>query len=151
MEMLLLLRFAEKLLALLGGILCIYLGYRLFIKGISGQASLRVAHDRLNAQLLNAAPGIFFALFGMSVLGLSVWRQTDLFIAEPVRDADQNVSYKPLPETTAEVEAIRKLFKDPSSKLGRQVQPEEFNSVIEGLKQGKYRILHVATHGYFIE
>jgi hypothetical protein len=44
------------------------LGYLLFVKGLSGEASLIVEYDKAKIQLFNALPGIFFALFGGGIL-----------------------------------------------------------------------------------
>ena len=46
----------------------IYLGYKLFILGVSGEASIVVDAKNLNGQLMNAAPGLFFALGGIVAL-----------------------------------------------------------------------------------
>ncbi len=46
----------------------IYFGYRLFILGVTGEASLSVNTKTLSGQLLNAAPGLFFAIGGLVAL-----------------------------------------------------------------------------------
>lgn len=46
----------------------IYLGYRLFILGVTGKASLSVSSQTVSGQLLNAAPGLFFAVGGLVAL-----------------------------------------------------------------------------------
>jgi hypothetical protein len=57
-----------------GAILSLYLGYRLFILGVTGQASLSVNSASVSGQLLNAAPGLFFAVGGIVVLVFVVWK-----------------------------------------------------------------------------
>jgi hypothetical protein len=57
---------------LVGGI-AIYLGYRLFILGVTGKASLSIEHGSTKGQLLNAAPGLFFALGGLAVVAWAIW------------------------------------------------------------------------------
>jgi hypothetical protein len=52
--------------------IAIYLGYNLFILGVTGQASLSVESKSVGAQLINAAPGLFFALGGLTALVFSV-------------------------------------------------------------------------------
>src|SRR5208283_365675 len=64
------LHYLFKSIPLLIGGMSIYLGYRLFILGVTGQASLSVTGKGVGFQLLNAAPGLFFALGGMAL----VWR-----------------------------------------------------------------------------
>ena len=46
----------------------IYLGYRLFILGVTGQASLSVRTATIEGQLLNATPGFLLASGGLLVL-----------------------------------------------------------------------------------
>lgn len=69
---------------LLGGLLC-WLGYKLFEIGVSGKASLIAERGKLKFQLINASPGIFFALFG-SLLIFSGITQTTRF--EEIRSQD---------------------------------------------------------------
>ncbi len=144
------LRFVEKLLALAGGILCVYLGYRLFIKGVSGEASLKVEHDKSKLQLLNSAPGIFFALFGMVLLGLVVWRQTNVFVLEPVSANVEIDQLTPLPSTESELDAIRQAYEKVGHVAGPQLSIEKANSLMNKVKKGEYRIIHIASHGYFV-
>jgi len=73
-----LLRSVEIIIALLiGGFLC-WLGYRLFEIGVSGKASLSAERGKVKFQLLNASPGIFFALFGSIVILISVSQKTKI-------------------------------------------------------------------------
>lgn len=69
--------FTFKILSLLipGG--CIYLGYDLFIRGVTGSASLVVNSPDISGQLVNAAPGLFFAFFGLIGLGIAIWKGVD--------------------------------------------------------------------------
>src|SRR5206468_2556768 len=52
----------------------IYLGYKLFILGVTGRASLVVNSPGVSGQLLNAAPGLFFAVGGIVALIVIVWK-----------------------------------------------------------------------------
>jgi len=65
--------FFKVLPALIGGG-SIYLGYRLFILGVTGQASLRVQSATVSSQLLNAAPGLFFAIGGIVIVLVAIWK-----------------------------------------------------------------------------
>ena len=60
--------FLFKTLPTLVSALAIYLGYRLFILGVTGQASLSFDAKTVKGQLLNAAPGLFFAVGGIVAL-----------------------------------------------------------------------------------
>jgi hypothetical protein len=61
---------AQQTYAPVGSCVAIYLGYRLFILGVTGQASLSVESKTVSAQLINAAPGLFFAIGGLTTLGI---------------------------------------------------------------------------------
>lgn len=52
----------------------IYLGYKLFVLGVTGEASIAVHANTVKGQLLNAAPGLFFAVGGIVSLIISVWK-----------------------------------------------------------------------------
>ena len=70
--------FVFKLLPMAVAAFSIYLGYRLFILGVTGQASLSVNAQTIGAQLVNAAPGLFFAIGGLTALIFSVVKGVDL-------------------------------------------------------------------------
>lgn len=69
--------FLFKILTLVIPGLAVYLGYDLFIKGVTGSASLVVEHQDVSGQLINAAPGLFFALAGLLCLGIAIWKSID--------------------------------------------------------------------------
>jgi hypothetical protein len=66
--------FLFKIIPVLVSCFSIYLGYRLFILGVTGKASLVVHSSKMSGQLLNAAPGLFFALGGIAALIVIVWK-----------------------------------------------------------------------------
>ena len=61
-----------RLTAIIVGTLIIILGYLLFIKGVTGEASISINSKSISGQLLNAAPGLFFAISGVIVTNPSV-------------------------------------------------------------------------------
>lgn len=63
-----------KALPVFVGCFTIYLGYRLFILGVSGDASLSLDSKTFSGRLLNASPGLFFALGGICIVIISVWK-----------------------------------------------------------------------------
>ena len=65
--------------------LSIYLGYSLFIAGVTGQASLTVDSETVSGQLLNAAPGLFFAVGGVVGLVCSIIKGVQVSLGEPER------------------------------------------------------------------
>ncbi|HEY6189325.1 MAG TPA: hypothetical protein VIW80_16855 [Pyrinomonadaceae bacterium] len=70
--------FLFKIIPCLIACFAIYLGYKLFILGVTGQASLSVNSKDISGQLLNAAPGLFFAIGGVVVLIISVWKSASI-------------------------------------------------------------------------
>jgi hypothetical protein len=73
----------------------IYLGYRLFILGVTGQASLSVNSKEISGQLLNAAPGLFFAIGGIVTIIITVWKGVRISFDEgemPLKSKDGDKS-----------------------------------------------------------
>ncbi len=64
--------FAFKMVPVVVAGFCIYLGYRLFVLGVTGQASLVVNAKDISGQLINGAPGLFFAVGGVVALIFSI-------------------------------------------------------------------------------
>lgn len=65
--------FTKALPSIISGF-SIYLGFKLFILGVTGQASINVEAKTISGQLLNAAPGLFFAIGGIVALVFTVWK-----------------------------------------------------------------------------
>jgi glucose uptake protein GlcU len=59
----------------------IYLGYRLFILGVTGQASLSIDTHSVKGQLLNATPGLFFAVGGIAIVIATVCKGVQIDFA----------------------------------------------------------------------
>ncbi len=70
-----------KIIPMLIGGMSIYLGYRLFILGVTGQASLSLNAKTVSGQLLNAAPGLFFTLGGIAANIAAVWKGVNIRFA----------------------------------------------------------------------
>ena len=66
--------FILKYLGIIVSGMAIYLGYDLFILGVTGKASLSVELENTSMQLLNAAPSLFFAIGGLVNLGIVLWK-----------------------------------------------------------------------------
>lgn len=56
----------------------IYLGYKLFVLGVTGKASLVLEAKELSGQLINAAPGLFFAVGGLIALCILAFKDINL-------------------------------------------------------------------------
>jgi hypothetical protein len=67
-----------KILPVLVGGGSIYLGYKLFILGVTGQASLSLETGKVSGQLLNAAPGLFFAIGGIAIVIAAIWKSASV-------------------------------------------------------------------------
>lgn len=63
----------------------IYLGYRLFIKGVTGQASIVVNSPEIGGQLLNAAPGLIIAVCGIAALIAAIVKGVDVNLGSEVQ------------------------------------------------------------------
>lgn len=78
----------------LAGIACIYMGYRLFLKGVVEKGSLHATGGGFAVTWRDYGPGVAFALFGALILGICVTRDlrteterlTDEFGAVTTRD-----------------------------------------------------------------
>ena len=68
MEIISSLKILEVLFISLGGILCIYLGYRLFTKGVNQPFDIFSDLKGWRFRIANMAPGIFFVVLGSIVL-----------------------------------------------------------------------------------
>ena len=75
--------YAFKLLPMVVGAFSIYLGYRLFILGVTGRASLSMNSGTVQGQLINAAPGLFFAVGGIVVVIFAVSKGVQISFADP--------------------------------------------------------------------
>ena len=64
--------FAFKSLPMFISGMSIYLGYKLFVLGVTGKASIVLNATEISGQLINAAPGLFFAIGGVAALIVSV-------------------------------------------------------------------------------
>ena len=65
--------FLKALPMLISG-MTIYLGYNFFVLGVTGKASISIHSETIEGQLLNAAPGLFFAIGGLVSLIISIWK-----------------------------------------------------------------------------
>ncbi len=77
-NLIILVHFFFKVLPLPVCALSIYLGYRLFVLGVTGQASLSIDTGKVSGQLLNAAPGIFFMLGGIVATVAIIYKGMDV-------------------------------------------------------------------------
>src|SRR4051812_39540023 len=71
-NLLICLYFFTKILPVAISGFAIYLGYQLFILGVTGHASLSIDTHDVKGQLINAAPGLFFAVGGIVALVIAI-------------------------------------------------------------------------------
>ncbi len=62
------LKLVQMILATLIGAGTIYLGYRLFIKGIEGKIDFEIGSEKINAKMANASPGAIVILIGAIII-----------------------------------------------------------------------------------
>jgi hypothetical protein len=134
------LRGIERVLIVLAGMLCIYLGYLLFVKGVSGKASLRVEFNKSKLQLANAMPGIFFALFGASILIFTIRQAVRLDLAIPSSSQQATPQFSALQK---DAEELRKVLGLPSVKF-ELLEPAD---PCGKEKTEKYAIVSILAHG----
>lgn len=60
------------IISALAGVLCIYLGWRLFFETAKAKSSLEIGHANFKLSLSSTAPGLFFTLFGIILLIVSI-------------------------------------------------------------------------------
>lgn len=80
----LILRGTERIFIVLGGVLAIYLGYRLFHVDKRRQGTLELEGKALTLKLSDVAPGVFFAALGACVLVTSMWQAVQHTVLTPV-------------------------------------------------------------------
>jgi hypothetical protein len=82
-------RAAERILLVLVGALAVYLGYRLFREIPSAEKSTGKLQlpGGVSIFLTRIGPGVFFALFGIGVIGYSVVRPIELQVPTPAGSA----------------------------------------------------------------
>ncbi|WP_070092798.1 hypothetical protein [Pseudomonas monteilii] len=72
-----------RMLIVLGGILCIYLGYRLFHVVQTTQGELKAKHgEKFELTLKDMAPGTYFAVCGTAILAFSLLHKMDINIEQ---------------------------------------------------------------------
>ena len=67
-NLVLVLHYMFKIAGIAAGFGIVYLGYRLFILGVTGKASLSIHAEGVGFQLLNASPGVFLAIGGIWIV-----------------------------------------------------------------------------------
>ena len=65
-------RGAERLLVVLGGIACLFLGYKLFRHQVPGAVDLQVQSGEHKLTMHNASPGALVFFFGAGILIFSI-------------------------------------------------------------------------------
>ncbi len=124
-DTLLLTRMAERLLGLLAGVLCVVLGYRLFVRlpEKTDSAGKVVLPGGISIWMSRVGPGCFFALFGAAIVAYSFTS------AVKVSDERQVPSGRPAIEGQGEAMALRKqeisAMSDRSGRSGKSATSEE--------------------------
>jgi hypothetical protein len=140
------------LLVTFGGILCIYLGWRLYRDGINSAVNSEFSKgEQWKITLRSAGPGVFFALFGMGILVWIVHNQTEIQTLEPepaeqglnvgsgLHDLLEGRAYAAAPKQTGKVcFRVRKI----RMQLGASLESKDFQMAVREsvtlLKQGRF-------------
>jgi hypothetical protein len=100
MNEMLFLRAAERILVVIIGGIGVYLGYRLFLsipEQKEGEANLKFPGG-VSVYIARVGPGVFFALFGAAIVGLSLHKaiqfSEDILVRQPQQTSDQDASFK---------------------------------------------------------
>jgi hypothetical protein len=90
-----------KICSLLVGLALCYLGYRLFVLGISSPSGdLDAGGANYKLALKGTAPGIFLGLFGTIVIAVTPWKGlefTDLASQSQLQALESKIRNNPLP------------------------------------------------------
>lgn len=91
-----------RMLIVLGGILCIYLGYRLFyvVQERQGDFKLKYNED-LHIQIRDIAPGTYFAVCGTLILAASLMFKTEVITETSSGNTAQNPVQNPAQPTNS--------------------------------------------------
>lgn len=152
---LLMVRVIERSIILLAGLLLIYLGYRLFIAGVSGKASLKAKNGDRNFEFLNAAPGLFFCLFGFVLLSTMSFKTItvslptvegaiNVLLADALEEGKEHSTDGPLPEDAAKSTIGRLVVQDAMKEIFQAVssQAEELDFDRKRLLADLYGIIY---------
>ncbi len=124
-DTLLLMRMTERMLGLLAGVLCVVLGYRLFIRlpEKTDSAGKVVLPGGISIWMSRVGPGCFFALFGAAIVAYS--------FTSAVKVADERLApaARPAGESQSEAMALRKqeisAMSDRSARAAKSAGSEE--------------------------
>jgi len=100
-------RGSERLMIVGFAGLAIWLGYKLFEKAASESGELLAKHQQSTLQLKRIGPGVFFALFGVSVLGFSLVKPIETKINDQTTGIEIRQFSGPGQLVTNSEEAIR--------------------------------------------
>ena len=87
------LAYVFKIVSVLAGALAIYLGYQLFILGVTGKASLTLKVDTVDGQLTNAAPGLFFAIGGFIIVVFTICKSIEAGSVSGSKNSRQEIQF----------------------------------------------------------
>jgi hypothetical protein len=92
-----------KVLSILVGLVCLFFGYRLFQSGVSTKAGeLNAKSGDKSLVLKQAAPGTFFALFGVIIISVGLFKGLELETAEYFPSNTQQELVEPTLDTSSE-------------------------------------------------
>lgn len=68
-----------RYLLIVAGMACVYMGYRLFVLGhVEKGGELKATSGRTHIHLKQVWPGVFFALFGVAIIAVGIYRGIEI-------------------------------------------------------------------------
>jgi hypothetical protein len=103
------LRFFERITAVLIGGLAIYLGYQLFLRvpELKDSAGQVILPWNMSVVMSRIGPGVFFALFGVIVVGVALVRPLEVDTTASSARTDGHASVRYMGDTTTDDRAAR--------------------------------------------
>ena len=161
-DALLMTRMAERMLGLLAGVLCVVLGYRLFVRlpEKTDSAGKVVLPGGISIWMSRVGPGCFFALFGAAIVAYSFTsavKVSDERLAPSTQNEAMALRKQEISAMTARsarsdsgeqtIAELRGAMADLNAaidRLGRDTAPPERDRLIAGLQNAKVQLLRGA-------
>ncbi len=74
------------IIATAGGVLSVYLGYRLYMHGVESAVSGSASHSGWSGTLRSTGPGVFLVLFGAAILATVIFSKAEFATEESVEN-----------------------------------------------------------------
>ena len=110
-----------KVVSLLIGYLFVKLGYKLLVKGVTGEFKFQGEIKGIKADLVSASPGLFFILMGTIIVGIGLFKGISIESVYP-KDFNSEVSQSHRLESQIEKPSLR-----PPDSLNKEEKSHDSN------------------------